>query len=260
MKKSILTLTLIVFMMLSFPIGLVTWISDKPQTNELVNYQSDNGLIEKKSTFMSDYRKMSLTSLYDKEEHSFNTMLIVEFLKQPQYKQKDYIGISNSETLIKHELVKDENGSIYVPVYTFKINISKKFYKYNKVVEEINKELIYDTENSIYFNSDGLFIEIDFDKIEEYAKDITSSKDYGKTEVIINVMTLEAKFDLKYTTTNVVTFGGWYAHMQYGCDDVPQNPILEITTGTEYVYFIDKVRENRNFLVEGLDLYFENLA
>ena len=256
MKKSML-LILIVLLTLSFPIGLVTWSSDKP--NELVNHNSDEGLLEKKSTFISQYRKMSLTSLYDKEEYSFNTMLIVEFLKQPQYKQKDYIGISNSETLLKHELVKDENGSIYVPVYTFKINISKKFYKYNKVVEEINEELIYDTENSIYFNSDGLFIEIDYGKIEEYAKDITSSKDYSKTEVILNGMTLEAKFDLKYTTTNATTFGGWYAHMQYGCDDVPQNPILEMTTGTEYVYFIDKVRENRNFSVEGLDLYFENL-
>ena len=166
---------------------------------------------------------MSLTSLYDKEEYSFNTMLMVEFLKQPQYKQKDYIGISNSETLLKHELVKDENGSIYVPVYTFKINISKKFYKYNKVVEEINKELIYDTENSLYSNSDGLFIEIDYGKIEEYTDEITSSKDYSKIEVIINRMTLEAKFDLKYTSTNVTTFGGWYAHMQYGCDDVPLN-------------------------------------
>ena len=256
MKKSML-LILIVLLTLSFPIGLVTWSSDKP--NELVNHNSDEGLLEKKSTFMSDYRKMSLTSLYDKEEHSFNTMLIVEFLKQPQYKQKDYIGISNSETLLKHELVKDANGSIYVPVYTFKINISKRFYKYNKVVEEINDELIYETEKSLYSNSDGLFIEIDFGKIEEYTENITSNKDYSKTEVIINSMTLEAKFDLKYTTTNATTFGGWYAHMQYGCDDVPQNPILEITTGTEYVYFIDKVRENRNFLVEGLDLYFENL-
>ena len=256
MKKSML-LILIVLLTLSFPIGLVTWSSDKP--NELVNHNSDEGLLEKKSTFMSDYRKMSLTSLYDKEEHSFNTMLIVEFLKQPQYKQKDYIGISNSETLIKHELVKDENGSIYVPVYTFKINISKRFYKYNKVVEEINNELIYENEKSLYSNSDGLFIEIDFGKIEEYTENITSNKDYSKTEVIINSMTLEVKFDLKYTTTNATTFGGWYAHMQYGCDDVPQNPILEITTGTEYVYFIDKVRENRNFLVEGLDLYFENL-
>ena len=256
MKKSML-LILIVLLTLSFPIGLVTWSSDKP--NELVNHNSDEGLLEKKSTFMSDYRKMSLTSLYDKEEHSFNTMLIVEFLKQPQYKQKDYIGISNSETLLKHELVKDGNGSIYVPVYTFKINISKRFYKYNKVVEEINNELIYENEKSLYSNSDGLFIEIDFGKIEEYTENITSNKDYSKTEVIINSMTLEVKFDLKYTTTNATTFGGWYAHMQYGCDDVPQNPILEITTGTEYVYFIDKVRENRNFLVEGLDLYFENL-
>lgn len=256
MKKSML-LILIVLLTLSFPIGLVTWSSDKP--NELVNHNSDEGLLEKKSTFISDYRKMSLTSLYDKEEHSFNTMLIVEFLKQPQYKQKDYIGISNSETLLKHELVKDGNGSIYVPVYTFKINISKRFYKYNKVVEEINNELIYETEKSLYSNSDGLFIEIDFGKIEEYTENITSSKDYSKTEVIINGMILEAKFDLKYTTTNATTFGGWYAHMQYGCDDVPQNPILEITTGTEYVYFIDKVRENRNFSVEGLDLYFENL-
>ena len=256
MKKSML-LILIVLLTLSFPIGLVTWSSDKP--NELVNHNSDEGLLEKKSTFISDYRKMSLTSLYDKEEYSFNTMLIVEFLKQPQYKQKDYIGISNSETLLKHELVKDGNGSIYVPVYTFKINISKRFYKYNKVVEEINNELIYETEKSLYSNSDGLFIEIDFGKIEEYTENITSSKDYSKTEVIINGMILEAKFDLKYTTTNATTFGGWYAHMQYGCDDVPQNPILEITTGTEYVYFIDKVRENRNFLVEGLDLYFENL-
>ena len=51
---------------------------------------------------------------------------------------------------------------------------------------EINNELIYETEKSLYSNSDGLFIEIDFSKIEEYTENITSNKDYSKTYRLIS--------------------------------------------------------------------------